>query len=53
MPGISRDAPSTVRKKGEKFIFNTVQCNGVMGMARRGFWCGGEGVTSVLAGWEG
>ena len=49
MPGMSRDAPGTVRKKGGKFKFDTVECDGVMGMARIGFWRGGDGVTSVLA----
>ena len=53
VPGKSRDAPGNLCKKGGKFKFNTVQCNGVMGMARIGFWRGGDGMTSVLAGWEG
>ena len=53
VPGKSKDAPGNVCKKGRKFKFNTVQCNGVMGMARIGFWRGRDGMTSVLAGWEG
>ena len=31
VPGKNRDAPGTVCKKGGKFKFNTLQCNGVMG----------------------
>ena len=51
MPGMNRDAP--VCKKGGKFKFWVVQYSGVVGMARTGFWRGGDGVTSVLAWREG
>ena len=48
VPGMSRDAPGTVCKKGGKFKFRVVQYTGAVGMARIGFRHGGDGVTSVL-----
>ena len=40
-------------QKEREIKFSTVQYKGGVEMARRGFWGGGSGVTSVLAGWEG
>ena len=51
VPGMNRDAP--VCKKGGKFKFWVVQYSGVVGIARIRFRHGGDGVTSVLAWWEG
>ena len=37
------------QQNGGIFKCSTVQCIGVVGMARIGFWRGGNGTTSVLA----